>query len=125
MLINLSNHPLPTWSDAQKQAAEHTFGEVRDLEFPQVDPSIDSNSVSELAQQYLEQTLATLPNATNNAIHIMGEMTFTYAFVHLAHAQGLRCVASTSQRDVVEYGDEKHVRFKFIRFRDYPRINLS
>jgi hypothetical protein len=121
MLINLSNHPSPTWSDAQKQAAERDFGEVRDLDFPHIDPGIDTGSVIELARQYLEQTLTLLEQPHPiHAVHVMGEMTFTHAFVNLAQACGVRCVASTSRRDVIELGDgEKRVRFTFERFRDY------
>ena len=121
MLINLSNHPSISWSDAQREAAERDFGEVRDLEFPHVDPSIDSGSVAELARQYLEHTLSILePPHPIHAVHVMGEMTFTHAFVSLAHACGVRCVASTSRRDVIQLNNsEKRVRFTFERFRDY------
>lgn len=35
-------------------------------------------------------------------------------------ASGIRCVASTTARDVVEEGGVKVSKFRFVRFREYP-----
>ena len=123
MLINLSNHPSSRWSAEQRQAAEQAFGGVVDLEFPPIDPTASSQAVLELAQNYLQQVLDRLTAPlSQQAVHIMGEMTFTYAFVSLAHAQGVRCVASTSRRNVTELEDGKQVHFRFVAFRDYITV---
>lgn len=123
MLINLSNHPSPRWSDEQKHAASN-YGDIVDIDFPSVDPAADSDAIATLAQQYFATVLTHLQaNPEPHAIHVMGEMTFTCAFVMLAQARGLTCLASTSSRNVVEYGGEKHVRFQFIRFRSYPHVS--
>lgn len=58
----------------------------------------------------------------NNAIHVMGEMTFVYQFVKQASAVGLRCVASTTERIAVDKPDGTKVsEFRFVRFREYER----
>lgn len=125
MLINLSNHPSPRWSKEQKHAAA-SYGDIIDIDFPSIDPAADSDTIAALAQQYLDtisrDTISSQvqQNPHQHAIHVMGEMTFTCAFVMLAQARGLTCLASTSSRNVVESNGEKHVRFQFIRFREYP-----
>lgn len=122
MLINLSNHPSPRWSDEQKQAAA-SYGDILDVDFPSVDPAADSEAIAALAQHYFATVLDHLQTSPEpHAIHVMGEMTFTCAFVMLAQARGLSCLASTSSRDVVETNGEKHVRFQFVRFRHYPHV---
>jgi hypothetical protein len=54
-----------------------------------------------------------------DAVHIMGEMTFTFALVNLLKEVGIKCIASTTKRNVEEI-DGKHVStFQFVQFREY------
>ena len=53
------------------------------------------------------------------AVHIMGEMNFTYALVNKLKANGIKCVASTTKRETVEENGVKISKFNFVRFREY------
>ena len=124
MLINLSNHPLATWSDRQRQEAERQFGRVVDLPFPDIAPDTEVEAIVQLATKYVAMCLEQLEQegrqAKGHAVHVMGEMTFVHQFVRLMSEQGVLCVASTTQRIVVSEGsDEKTSRFEFVQFRPY------
>lgn len=113
MLLNLSNHPSTSWSESQLTAAG---GKVTDLAFPQVAPDGDEAYIESLANEYLDKILK-----MNNieAVHIMGEMNFTYALVNKLKANGIKCVASTTKRETVEENGIKISKFQFVRFREY------
>jgi len=50
----------------------------------------------------------------------MGEMTFTCALVSRLMVEGIECIASTSERIVIEMGNgQKQAAFLFVRFRTY------
>ena len=50
----------------------------------------------------------------------MGEMTLTFRIVELLKAQGIRCVASTTERIVTDLPDNrKETQFTFVQFREY------
>lgn len=120
MLINLSNHPSAKWPKNQKTASEKLFGSVADFPFPAINPAWTNEQVEALAEEKLNECIGMLTKTKNNAIHIMGEMTFTFAFVNLAKQKGITCVASTTER-LVETNDkgEKVSVFKFVQFREY------
>ena len=113
MLLNLSNHPSTSWSEPQLAAAG---GKVIDLAFPQVAPDGDEAYIEQLANDYYNKI-----NAMSNikAVHIMGEMNFTYALVNKLKANNIRCVASTTKRETVEENGVKISKFNFVRFREY------
>ncbi len=116
MLLNLSNHPSASWTGEQRAAAEAGFGSVEDLPFPSIPPEWSAEEVDGLARDYVERCLALAPEA----VHIMGELTFSLAFVALATSSGIRCIASTTERLVKELpGGDRTVSFRFVRFRDY------
>ena len=118
MLINFSNHPYESWSDAQKLASV-PYGEVVDLPFPSVSPEADEEYVGVLAALYLEKILA-MGKASEITVHIMGEQTLCFALILLLQRHGIPCVASCSARDVTVQPDgSKVVGFHFTRFRRY------
>ena len=120
MLINLSNHPAERWNAGQLEQAHNLYGEVQDLPFPKVDPHADEQEIHSMAEEYVQYALQQLPAATENAVHIMGEMTLTFALVKRLKAEGITCVASTTERKVAEKADgTKTSVFQFIRFREY------
>lgn len=116
MLLNLSNHPSADWSEAQCQAATAQYGSVLDLPFPNIPPDATADEVRLLAAQY-EVKIRQLNPA---AVHLMGEMTFTYALVQRLQAIGIPCIASTTERIAEEREGQKIVRFQFVQFRPYP-----
>jgi hypothetical protein len=120
MLINLSNHNSSKWPENQKATAENLYGSVTDFSFPTINPTWTKEQVAALAEETLNKCLVMLPKTRNNAIHIMGEMTFTYVFVNLAKQKGITCVASTTERLVETNEKGKKVSvFKFVKFREY------
>ncbi|MBX2929803.1 MAG: CRISPR-associated protein [Saprospiraceae bacterium] len=115
MLLNLSNHPSPTWPEAQMQTAVERYGSVQDMPFPNIPPDATADEVRMLAEQY-EAKIRQLDPA---AVHLMGEMTFTFALVNRLQAIGIPCIASTTERIAEERGGQKIVTFRFVRFRNY------
>lgn len=121
MLLNLSNHPSTTWPEAQRRAALEQFGEVTDLAFPKVPPEAGLEQIDALAREYLEKISAHQSTGGKPfAVHLMGEMTFTYTLINLLRQRGIPCLASTTERTVTEEQDGRKVsHFRFIRFRPY------
>ena len=118
MLINLSNHPSAKWSIEQTEAAKQ-YGEIIDLPFPQVDPYGDEAYIATLADEYCQKVLE-LAEGRPAFVHLMGEMTFTHAMAIRLRAVGVECLASTTERLVVEEElDRKTALFRFVRFRRY------
>ncbi|MCR5570291.1 MAG: CRISPR-associated protein [Paludibacteraceae bacterium] len=119
MLINLSNHPLSTWSEEQKNTGFYQFGTVIDFPFPPVDPNADYKSIISIAKD-LVKILTKKYNNDETVFHVMGEMTLTYHLVNLLKQNGFTCVASTTERKVNYLEDgTKNVTFNFVRFREY------
>lgn len=114
-LINLSNHPSQNWPDNQKVTAQSLFGKVEDLPFPPIDPKADAESLQATVRDFFDQIVVRQPAA----VHLMGEMTFTFALVNLLKDAGIPCVASTTERIVTEEDGKKIVQFQFIQFREY------
>jgi hypothetical protein len=115
MLLNLSNHPNHLWGDNQRAKAIELYGEVKDLPFPQISPSLDSVGLDLLVEDYEHQVRKFDPIA----VHIMGEMTFTFRLVTLLKSQGILCIASTTQRIASEENGIKISKFEFVQFRSY------
>jgi predicted house-cleaning noncanonical NTP pyrophosphatase (MazG superfamily) len=122
MLLNLSNHPVKNWREEQKKEAEKLYGEIKDLPFPKIDPHADEKEILEKAKLYEDEILAVIrsSNNKNNAVHIMGELTFTFALVKKLLENNIVCVASTTERNAIETEDGKKIsEFRFIKFRKY------
>lgn len=128
MLINLTNHPLSKWSEEQKQVAIEEYGYIEDLPFPQIAPEADETEIADLAKEFtakckIQFEQANIPvskQAYNEAVHIMGEMTFTYQMVKLLSAQNIKCIASTTKREAIEKPDGTKISvFQFVKFRTY------
>lgn len=115
MLLNLSNHPSSTWPANQLATAIDQFGTVEDLPFPVIDPEWTTDEVRQLAELYFEKVYQRRPSA----VHLMGEMTFTFALVQKLKTAGALCLASTTERLVQEEGGKKTVEFRFVQFRPY------
>lgn len=115
MFINLSNHPSSEWSEEQLKAAKE-YGEVIDLSFPNIEPYFTSEDVNELADITAEGIVEIDDHAV---VHIMGEMTYTYAVVSRLKAKGITCLASTTERNTFMMGGKKISEFKFVQFREY------
>lgn len=118
LFINLSNHPTDDWTPKQKRAAKE-YGEVQDLPFPNVSPSLSSEELNRLVEEYF-QKLLTLYETADITVHLMGELTFTHRLINRLQELEIKCLASTTERVVTEMeGQQKLVKFEFIGFRPY------
>lgn len=118
MLINLSNHPSAHWGEGQRQAVIETYGSIRDLPFPHIDPNWGLDEVEMEAERYLSEICRAEPLAM--AVHLMGELVFCHVLAQKLKNAGIPCVASTTVREVIDHGDgRKEAQFRFVRFRPY------
>jgi hypothetical protein len=123
MFINFSNHRLEKWNSEQLAEAKR-FGEIVDLPFPNVNPNGDENYISSLADEYVYKIVSFMQDPAKDVVHIMGEFNLIYAVITKLKAQGIKCVAATSERNAEENvlengGVKKEGVFKFCRFREY------
>lgn len=122
MLINLSNHPFEQWSEIQKQTAVQLYGKVTDMLFPQINPEADDKDVLKIAEEYFNNIINSF-SYKDIAVHIMGELCFCFSLIQMLQKHGIKCIASTSKRNVVQKENVKTTVFEFCRFREYPKIN--
>lgn len=116
MLLNLSNHPSTSWPQNQKTLAIAVYGEVQDLIFPQIDPNSSGYDLDQLVEKYESKIRKVNPTA----VHIMGEMTFSYRLINKLKEIGIPCIASTTERKVSEDKNGKKIsQFNFVKFRSY------
>ncbi len=112
--VNFSNHPSEKWGDEQRRAAEK-YGRIIDIPFPAVEPETDEAEISALAGEFVSRIIKVSPGA----VMVQGEFTLAFAVVEMLRARGIKCLAACSKRLVKECGDEKTVRFEFVRYREY------
>lgn len=117
MLLNLSNHPSSSWSERQLIAASQ-YGDIVDMPFPNIDPYATIDQIKLLAENYL----ADIRKMDPTAIHLMGELNFTFCLVQLLLGLGYHCIASTSERMVEEKDGKKIISFNFVQFRPYFEV---
>jgi hypothetical protein len=130
MFLNVSNHPSDKWSDKQREAAlaiskqivetcgEGTIG-IKDIPFPNIPPAASAEDIYTMADHFIEN-IAEEYEAENTAIHIMGELTFTYNFVNASNIHDFTCYAATSERNSIDNADgTKTIQFDFVQFRRY------
>ena len=98
-----------------------SYGSVVDLAFPAVPTDADNDLILDLSDKYFNACMDLLGKSTdaNNAVHVMGEMTFSFAMVNRLIKAKIVCVASTTERNVSELEEAKISKFKFVRFREY------
>lgn len=118
MLVNLSNHPSRYWDNKQKEASL-CFGELVDMPFPQIAPNATDEELQELSRECVQE-IVSLGNPKTITVHIMGEMTFTFMVVTKLKKLGIKCVASTTERNATYNSDGvKLSEFSFVKFREY------
>lgn len=118
MFINLTNHPSDHWEGNQIAAAS-LYGDVIDWPFPVVQPSASHDDIQRLAED-VHGAIANKFGDKVAAVHIMGEFTLCYALVSLFKKNGIRCLASTTERTSIDNPDgTKTSTFNFVQFREY------
>ena len=117
--INFTNNPSPDWEEKQTEAARQ-YGEIVDIPFPNIDAQASVNDIKALADEYRARILS-MGKPDDLVVHIQGEQTFCYALIRELQSEGVRCLASCTERIVHTNGaGEKVSIFRFAGFRDYP-----
>lgn len=123
MLVNLSNHPSKFWQKVQADTAKKEYGRIFDIDFPEISTDSSSKDIDLKAEQYFNKIVILFKEhydpLENNAVHIMGEMTFVYKIVFKLKAHNIKCVASTTLRETKFDNDIKTSKFTFFNFREY------
>lgn len=119
MFINCTNHPIDEWSDEQLASAKK-WGEIKEIQFPQVSPYASSEEIALLAEKLASHIL----NFNPDAVLIQGEMTLCFATVCNLKKYGIHAYTATSERKAVTEKDAngntiKTSVFKFVTFREY------
>lgn len=118
VFINFSNHPYSEWSEEQKAAAK-AYGTLEEVPFPAVSPDYDESDISDLADEYVGKIKKQIGERTAT-VHIMGETGLCFMMAGRLMNHGIRCVYSTTTRDVTANADgTKNVSFDFKKFREY------
>lgn len=116
MLLNLSNHPSVNWPANQKEVAISKYSTIEDLSFPQIPPTMDEDELNKIVEEYEIKVRQLDPTA----VHLMGEMTFTFRLVTRLKSIGIPCIASTTERIAAEDKNGNKISlFKFVNFRNY------
>ncbi len=114
-LVNLSNHPSTYWPSKQLKKAKQTYGKIIDISFPPIPPEANQHEIKNIVNEYYYKIRKLRPKA----VHLMGEMTFTYSLISELKKANIECIASTTHRRVEEKEGKKIVQFQFIQFRNY------
>lgn len=118
MLLNLTNHPSSTWSQAQKDAAIKQFGGILDMPFPQIDPEASLEEVQALAIETFEKIAGM--KISELAVLVTGEFNFCYCILTILERERVAAYATTSERiaSVSEKGERIPI-YLFKQFRPY------
>ena len=118
MFVNLSNHNSKKWSEEQLEAARE-YGDIVDIQFPNIDPYMSNEEISALAKDYSDQIKALEPDC----VMCQGEQCFAYEVTNNLKEEGIKVVAACSERKTVERQledgrTEKTAVFGFTQFRE-------
>ena len=119
MFINLSNHQIKDWSQAQLAEAGK-WGQIVEYPFPSVPASASKDEINEIADAVFHKVAAMKPEA----VMCQGEFTLTYALVSRFLKHGICVLAACSERrtteKIMDNGTScKYSEFVFGGFREY------
>lgn len=119
IFINYTNHPVKDWSGEQVSAAKKYAETLVDIPFIVIDPDKGEDDIEKIADSELRKILMKA-EGHEATVHLMGEQTLSFALIKKLQGLGVRCVASTTKREVKDLGDNKReVTFRFVKFREY------
>lgn len=119
LFINHTNHISSRWGEDQLNAAKQ-YGEIQDMPFPAVDPSLDEVEVHKMAEAAAEQII----NLAPAVVLCQGEFTYTFNLVELLKEAGITVLSACSERVTIETVEKngntrRESSFRFVRFRKY------
>lgn len=110
------------WDKKQLNAARELYGSIVDIKFPEIPPESGLPEIKNLVTKYTGLIDGYFSSVTevSNAVHLMGEFTFTYNLVEELRKKNITVIASTTKRNIVkENNGSKISQFQFVRFRNY------
>lgn len=120
LFINFSNHPSDTWTEEQITAALLYGDKIIDIPFPAVDPAMNESGLREIADKAAESILALKPAA----VMCQGEFGLSFSVIQLLLNAGIPVLYACSERNVYSNGNIKTVKFNFIQFRRFEKIDV-
>ncbi len=119
IFLNYTNHPISGWPNEQISAAKKYAETLVDIPFIGIDPDKDEADIEKIADSELKKILK-VAEGHDATVHLMGEQTLSFSLIKKLQGLGVRCVASTTKREVKDLGDNKReVTFRFVKFREY------
>lgn len=119
---------LPVGEKNRKQAAEK-YGEIIDLDFPNVSPEWSEEELYQLADQECGKILDLLKGNPDSAVLCQGECALNFLIVKFLLDEGVKVVTAVTERDVdeVRKGEviEKRSKFVFQKFRSLRQQKAS
>ena len=114
IFINFTNHPSATWSPEQLNTAKQ-YGDVIDIPFPNVSPSLTAQEITELGNEQCNLILKHAPAA----VLCQGEFSLAYDIIKRLKELNITVLAACSERNTVTIGNERRSIFCFVQFREY------
>lgn len=112
MLVNFSNYGSNLWSDELIEAAKQ-YGDVIDMNFPNVDNSLSEADISALADVLCDNILKHNPEA----VICQGEFNLLYAVVCRLKDKNIKVMKLCLERKTNPITNKPV--FEFIKFREY------
>lgn len=117
MFINVTNYPSVDWEKHQLDEAV-SYGEVKDLRFPEINSGWSSSDVIAKAQAFAERIVKIIweSDDVKNGVLVMGEPSFSYALIQELQYRNIKVLCATY--DIELYEDEEMIQ-RFVKFREY------
>ena len=112
MFINLSNHPVGSWSKEQIEATK-IYGEIIEYPFPQIPVSISDEEMNRLVSKYFELIM----QHDQPVVMLQGEFVFVFRLVTRLKKAGIKVLAACSERVATEVEGANGSRIKTSEFR--------
>lgn len=121
MLINLSNYPSENWVTEQLDEAHQKYGRVLDIPFPIISPISSLEQINIIVMEYFERitSILDITESKSNAVHIIGDLTFSFHLLLLLKEADIKAICSTSIIANDELNSSDSLKLKFVRFREY------
>ena len=112
-IINITNHPVRTWSEEQRLLCLKELGgdEIIDLRHPNINPMFTTNQVKRIAEEIANQVFEKRPVA----VVLQGESSFVYELNELLRKA---CVPSYAAAILPKENDEDEIKVTYRQYCD-------
>jgi hypothetical protein len=124
MFINISNHPMSKWGEAQMNSARMLGkGVESEIPFPEVDPNANADEVYRLARCVVKRVLEISEDVDASSVYCMvqGEQSLAFKIILALAGCGISVVVATTKRVSIENEISGEIVktsvFRFVQFR--------